>query len=39
MEETEDFIEKDIIDFVSTILSQKSRKRKYVDPRNKHITL
>ena len=34
MEETEDFIEKDIIDFVSTILSQKSRKRKYVDPRN-----
>lgn len=34
MKENKDFIEKDIIDFASTILSQKSRKRKYVDPRN-----
>ena len=33
-ENNKDFIEKDVIDFASTILSQKSRKRKYVDPRN-----
>lgn len=34
MKETKDFIEKDVIDFASSILSQKSRKRIYVDPRN-----
>jgi len=34
MKETKDFIEKDVIDYASNILSQKNRKRKYVDPRN-----